>query len=141
MRCRIAEIEIDSPAHDVIHDHVLARGTKSQRALVFEDVTGVLKSFQIALVQFRALTLQIRSEIAANMRAFIPIQAEPLQSFVNRCHRFLGVSFDVGVFDAQHEFTAVMPRKQPVEQRGARPSNVQVASRRGSETNADFRSH
>src|SRR5438132_8533379 len=120
---------------------MLARRTKSQRALVLEDVTGVLKLFQIALVKIGALTLQIGSEIAADVRAFVPLQAQPLQSLINGGHRFLGVSLDIRVFDAQHEFPAVMPRKQPVEQRGARPANVQVAGGRGGETDADFRFH
>src|SRR6266404_1100750 len=34
-----------------------------------------------------------------------------------------------------------MPRKQPVEQRGAGPADVQIAGRRGGKTNADVRSH
>ena len=73
MRRRIAEIEIDSAAHDVVHDDVLARRPKSQRALVFENVTGVLKFFQVTLVKFSAFALQIRSEIPTDLRAFIPI--------------------------------------------------------------------
>jgi hypothetical protein len=77
MRRRIAEIEINLAAHDVVHNDVLARRTKSQRALVLEDVTGILKFFQIALVKFRSLTLQIRSVIAARMLAFVPIQTQP----------------------------------------------------------------
>src|SRR5438045_4524190 len=78
MRRRIAKIEIDSAAHDVIHDDVLARRTKSQRALVLEDVTGILKLFQVALVTFRSLTLQVRSEFAARMRAFVPVEPQTL---------------------------------------------------------------
>ena len=78
MRRRIGEIEIDFAAHDVVDDDVLARRTKSQRTLVFEDVTGILKFLQVALVKFCALTLQIRSEIAADVRTFVPIQAQPL---------------------------------------------------------------
>ena len=141
MRCGIAEIEIDFAAYDVVHNDVLAWRTKSQRALVFKDVTGILKFFQVALVKFCAFALQIRSEIAADVRAFVPLEAEPLQPFVNGGHRFLGVSLNVGVFDTQHEFAAVMPRKEPIKQRGTRPADVQIASGRGSETNADIRSH
>ena len=77
MRCRIAEIEIDFSADKVINHDVLARRTKSHRAVVLENVTGVLKFFQIALVKFGALALQIRSEIAADVRTFVPIESEP----------------------------------------------------------------
>ena len=100
MRGRIAEVEIDSPANDIIDDDVLARRTKPHRALVFKDVTGVLQFFQVTLVEFSAFTLQVRSEIAADVRAFVPVQAQPFQAFVDRGHRFLGVSLDIGVFDA-----------------------------------------
>src|SRR5437870_4808353 len=34
-----------------------------------------------------------------------------------------------------------MPRKQPVEKRSSRTADVQIARRRGGETNADARSH
>jgi len=44
----------------------------------------------------------------------------------------------VGVFNAQNEFAAVMPRKEPVEKRRARAADVEIASRRVSETDADF---
>src|SRR5437667_12892934 len=95
----------------------------------------------MSLVKFRALALQIRPKIASDVRAFAPVQAEPLQPFVNGGHCFLGVALDVGVFDAEHEFSAMVPRKKPIEERSARPADVQMASRRGGETNADFRAH
>ena len=104
-------------------------------------MTCILKFFEVALVQFRALTLQIRSEIAADVRTFVPVQAEPFKPPVNGGHRFLGVPLDIGVFDAQNEFAAVMARKQPVEQCGARTADVQISSRRGGKPNADVRSH
>src|SRR5439155_19117696 len=140
-RCRVTEVEIDFAAYDVIHDDVLARRTKSQRALVLEDVTGVLEFFQVALVKRCAFALQIGSVIAADMRTFVPVEAQPFQPFVNRRHCFLSVSFAVSVFDAQDEFPAVMPRKQPVEKRSSRTADVEIPSRRGGETNADVRSH
>src|SRR5215216_834683 len=125
MRGRIAEIEVDPPAHHVIDYHVLARRSKPHRALILENVTGILKFFQVTLVEIGAFALQIRSEIAADMRSFVPIQTQPFQPIVNGGHRFLGVSLDVSVFDTQHEFSAVMPRKKPVEKRSARPAYMQ----------------
>src|SRR5437870_4363478 len=125
MRGRIREIEIDSTAYDVIDHDVLARRTKSQRSLIFKNMAGVLKLFQVTLVKISALTLHIRSEIAADVRSFVPIQAQPFQAFVNGGHRFLGVSLAISVFNTQHKFSAVMPRKQPVKKRSARPTYVQ----------------
>ncbi len=141
MRLFVRQIEIDLSVNEVVDDDVFARRPKSQCSLIFVDVAGVLKFFQITLVKFCAFALQIRPELAADMRAFIPIQAQPFQSFVDGGHRFLGVALHIGVFDAQHEFSAVMPREQPVEKRGARSADVQITGRRGGETNADFRAH
>jgi hypothetical protein len=78
VRSRIAKVEIDLAAHNVVHEHVFAWRTKSHRALVLEDVTGILKLLQVALVQLGSLTLQVRSEFAADVRTFVPIQAKPL---------------------------------------------------------------
>ena len=78
VRRRIREIKIDFTAHDVIDDDVLAWRTESQGALILENVTGILKLLQVALVKFRPLTLQIRSVIAARMGALVPVQAQPL---------------------------------------------------------------
>jgi hypothetical protein len=60
----------------------------------------VLKFLQVTLVKFCAFALQIRPELAANVWTFIPIQVQPFQSFVDGGHRFLGVAFHIGVFDA-----------------------------------------
>src|SRR5260370_11977921 len=78
MRGRIGEIEIDFTADDVIDDDVLAWRTESQGTLILEDVTGILKLLKVPLVKLRPLTLQISSVIAARMRAFVPVQAQPM---------------------------------------------------------------
>src|SRR5579885_2953802 len=137
----IGEIEIDFAANDVVHNHVFARRTKSHCSLVFEDMPGVLELFQVALVKYRALALQIRSELAADMGAFIPIQPQPFQPLIDGGHRFLRVALAVGILDAQHEFSAVMPCKQPVKQGGARAADMQIPGRRWSKTNAYFSAH
>ena len=107
----IAEIEIDSAGDDVVYDDVFARRPESQRALVLENVTGVLKFIQVTLVEFCALALQVRSVVAADMRTFVPVQAEPFKPPVNGDHRFLGIALRIRVFNAQNEFAAVMARK------------------------------
>src|SRR5437588_4552707 len=137
MRAWIGEIEIDFPANQIADDDVLAWRAKTQRALVFENMTAILKVFQVALVNVGALALKIRTEISADMRSFVPINTEPLESLVNRGRGFFGVAFDVRVFDSQHQFAAGVTRKQPVEQRGARTADMEVTGRRRSKANAD----
>src|ERR1700736_4487869 len=102
MRARVGEIEIYFAADKIVHDDVLAGRTKPQRTLVFEDVTTVLEFFQVALVNFSALALKIGTEISTDVGAFIPIQSEPFQTFVNRGRGFFSVAFSVGVFDTQN---------------------------------------
>src|SRR5215472_18285443 len=108
---------------------MLPRRPKPQCSLICIDMTGVLKSFQVMLVKFCAFALQVRAKLATNMRPFVPIQAEPFQTFVNGGHCFLGIALRVSVFNAQHEFASVTPRKQPVEQCRARAANVEITSR------------
>src|SRR5437588_13075736 len=104
MRARIRKIEIDFPADDVIDKHVLAWRSESQRPRIFENASTLLKFLQIAFVNLRSLALQIRSKISAHIRTLVPITTEPLQPFVNRRHRFLGVARPCGVLDAQLGF-------------------------------------
>ena len=65
-------------------------------------------------------------------------QSRPSQRSPSRMPSTISVrrSLDVGVFDAQHEHAAVAPGEEPVEERGARAADVQVAGRRGSEADA-----
>ena len=141
MRSGIGQIEIDLAADEIVDDNVFAWRTEAQSPLVFEDMASVLKLLQIALVKFCALALQIWPEISTDMRAFVPVQAEPFKSIVNRSYRFFDMARPVGVFNAQNEFAAVMPRKEPVEERCSRAADVEIASRRGGETDADIRIH
>src|ERR1700693_3434583 len=138
---RIREIEIDFAANEIVHDHMLARRTKSERALVFKDMACVLKLLQVALVNFSALTLKIRAEIPADVRTFVPINSQPLQSFVNRRGGLLGVALGVGIFDSKNELAPVMMHKEPVEKRSARATDVQITRGRWRKPNSNFRRH
>src|SRR6266487_5704667 len=141
MRARICKIKIDFPADDVIDKHMLARRSESQRPRIFENVPTILKFLQIAFVNLRSLTLKIRSQISAGVWTLVPIEAEPLQTFVNRRHRFLGVASPVGVLDAQNEFATVTSCEEPIKKRCARATDMEITSRRRSETDADFGIH
>ena len=84
-----------------------------------------------------ALRLKVRTVRAADLRPFVPVEAEPAQSVEDAVHHLVRRALDVGVFDAQDEHAAEPPREQPVEQRRAGAADVQVAGGRGSETDAD----
>ena len=100
---------------------------EAKRAGVFENVTGILKFFQVTLVKFCAFTLQIRPELAADARPFVPRQPQPFQSFVDGGHRFLGVALHISVFNAQQKLAAGFFGVEPIEKRRARRADVQIA--------------
>src|SRR6266851_9148808 len=141
VRSGIRQVEIDFAADDIINHDMLARRAKSQCALVFEDVTGILQLFQVALVKFGAFALQIRSKISADVRTLVPIQPEPLQPFVDCRHGFIDVARSIGIFYSQNEFSALMPRAQPIEKGRACAPNVEITGRRRSEADADLGIH
>src|SRR5438046_4731366 len=137
----ICEIKIDFAADDVIDHHVLTRRAKTERACVFENMAGVLKLFQIPLVNIRSLALQIRSEISAGMRTFIPIETEPAQSIIDRGSGFFGIARSIDVLDAQNEFAVVMAREEPIEKSRTCAADVEIASGRGGKADADAGIH
>ena len=57
------QVEIDSAADEIIDHDMFARRTETHRAVVFEDLTGVLQLSEVPLVNFVALALKIRTEI------------------------------------------------------------------------------
>jgi hypothetical protein len=63
----------------------------------------------------------------ADVRALIPLQAEPSKILENRGLRFAGGPLDVGVLDAQDERSAGSARHQPIEQGRARVADVEMA--------------
>src|SRR6185437_14767384 len=69
-------------------------------------------------------------------RPFVPADAEPVQPIQNDFGVLLRASLTVGVLDPKHVSAAGMPGVQPVEERGARSTDVQVAGGRWGETDA-----
>src|SRR5262245_3260666 len=68
----------------------------------------------------------------------VVIEAQPLQTFEDSPNHLFTGALDVGVFDAEDEFAAGLAGEQPVEQRGARPADVQISGRRRGETNTNL---
>src|SRR5881628_3067648 len=69
-------------------------------------------------IQFRSLRLV--------KRAFIPIDAQPLQAIQNSLHQFGFVPLRIGVLDAKNHRATLAACEQPVEQRGSGASHVQI---------------
>jgi len=72
--------------------------------------------------------LQVRRVRPADDRALVPVETEPAQTVENARDHLVGRSLQIGVLDAQHEHAARVPREQPVEERGTRAADVEVAS-------------
>ena len=70
-------------------------------------------------------------------RLAIPIQSQPRQTLEDRLGRFGGRTGAVRVLDPQQELAAAPARKEPVEQRGARAADVQIARGRRGEAGDD----
>lgn len=70
-------------------------------------------------VQSIALRLAVRAEIATNVRAFVPVEAEPGEVGEDGLLGLLGGALEVGVLDAEDELSAPGAREEVVEERGA----------------------
>ena len=77
--------------------------------------------------------------IARSRRALIPVETEPAERVHDERDVLVGGARTIGVLDAQDERPAVMPRVEPVEQRGARAPDVQMPGRAGGESHAHQR--
>ena len=69
-------------------------------------------------INFQTVGLAIRSVRAADIGAFVPVQAEPLEIGNELIFKAGFAAFDVGIFDAQHHGAAIVPGEKPVEQSG-----------------------
>lgn len=70
-------------------------------------------------------------------RAFVPVQAQPLEAGQDVVGVFRSRSLEVCIFDAQDELALMPPRKQPVEDGSAGRANVEVAGGARSNANAN----
>ena len=93
------------------------------------------------LITLAALRLKVRAvrpaEPCRRRRAFVPVDAEPVEAVENRLQRLGDVALGVGVVDPQDELPAVLAGEQPVEQRRANAADVQITGRAGSEAGAN----
>ncbi len=135
----LGTVHHDVPAHEVVHDDLLARQLETDGSFILVDCAGGLELFEVSEVDRVAFALEIRSVVAADAGAFVPVETEPFQAVIDDLHGLDGVARLVGVLDAQDERATGVPGVEPVEQRGARPADVQEAGGRGGETDTDGR--
>src|SRR5262249_43156752 len=90
------------------------------------------------LIVRQPLTLDVGCKGAANIGAFIPVEACPAQPVHDAIERrFLG-TLTVCVLDTQDELAAMPTSKHPVELGGTHAADVQIAGWRGRESDADW---
>ena len=70
---------------------------------------------ELGLIEFGALRLEVRTEVAADLGAFVPIHAEPAHRVENHLQEGVGVTLFVGVLDAEDELAARVAGVEPVE--------------------------
>ena len=131
--------------NEVVDGDRLALHFEFDRAFMFIGEAVRQQRLNAALIIFLPLTLEIRAAIAfaraggvAGERAFVPVKSEPAQAVEDDVHSFLRIARGVGVLDAEDERAAGMAGVEPVEERGARAADVQIAGRRRGETDARF---
>ena len=78
---------------------------------------------------------------AAYVDAFIPVHAEPFQRIFDILFGFLGGTLQIRIFDADEEGAVSVTSNQPVEERGARTTDMKWACRARGKTNFQFLFH
>jgi hypothetical protein len=86
----------------------------------------------------RDLTMTLDA-VALEEGTLVPVEPQPLQALEDALRVLVRRPFLVGVLDAEDVGAAVLLCIEPVEKGGAAASDVEVAGRRGGETNTDGR--
>src|SRR5436190_24176940 len=86
----------------------------------------------------KTLRLAVRPPRSADVRAFVPVEAEPAQIPQNARFRLDGRALGVGVLDAEDECAAAPAREQPVEEGRTHAADVQMTGGAWSEAYAHY---
>ena len=112
-----------------------------QPLLIAEAVVGMTAFHQLLgvfLKHTHALTLNIGTDGAADIRSLVPQQAGLLQGLVDDLHSPLYLTLLVGILDAQQEAAVIALCHQIGKQCGAQVSHVHIAGGAGGKTGADM---
>src|SRR5258708_22069228 len=85
------------------------------------------------------LALPIGTVRSADLRAFVPCEAEPVQTAENRGFGLRSASRRIRIFNAQNELATMLPGKAVVEQRNIRRAYVGITRRRRCYSSSDDR--
>ena len=88
------------------------------------------------LVDRQPLHLPVGADGAADVRALVPVEAEPVHVAEDDRLVLGRAPLVIGVLDAEDERAARLARPEPVEERRAHAADVEVAGRRGGEAEA-----
>ena len=113
---------------------------------------GLMHGLQLGRRQIAAVGVPCRQQLLGHLamalgagelveRLAVPLQAQPLEGVDQGIGGGLRGALAVGVLDAQQELAAGVARIEPVEQRRARPADVEVARGRGSKAGDDGVGH
>ena len=83
------------------------------------------------------LRLKIRRVRTADVRSFVPIEAQPAKPFDDAGDHVPRRALGIGVFDPEHEGAVMTTSEQPVEERRACATDMQVARGRRREADPD----
>ena len=109
--------------------------------LVTEAVIGVAaldKALGIGEVGVAPLGLDVGADRAADVGAFVVVQAAVAQRFVNDLHRALDLTGLVGVLDAEQELAVRVAGDAPGVERRAQIADVHIPRRTRREAGADL---
>ncbi len=115
----------------------LLGGALGLGAIVAIDVAGGDQSLGRPPVVLGSLRLVIGAVRPADLRPFVPVDADPAEAVEDSPDGVLDVPLLVGVVDPEDELAAVMAGQQPVEQGRPHPADVQETGRAGGEPRAE----
>ena len=132
-------VHFDMAVDHVVEDQFLAgRDFEEDGAVLLVGLALVEQLLSVFLIEVHALRLPVGAEVAALVRALVPLKPHPAQAVHDGLFVLLGRAFEVRILDAQHKGAARMSGPEPVEERRMRAAYVQRACGAGCESRANF---
>src|SRR5260364_28053 len=124
----------------------IVAGGKPLRALMRAQLVQFIRPNRAAVCQTRIEQIGNPLGIAGKpltleKRAFVKIQGKPCHTVKNGLHRRIGLTFSIGVFNAQDKSAALMTRKGPRIERRADIAEMDQSRRTWRKTGANLGSH
>src|SRR3954467_9538022 len=142
-RCPILDPLLDLAAGEAVETTIVAEpGPCGLRpsALGIQLLLGAKAAVRLAFRQEPfGIRLVPRSIFTLKKRAFVPGDAEPGETVQNDPGMLLGAPLPISVLDPEDVSSTAVARVEPIEERGARSPDVEVAGGRGCKANAGSR--